>query len=747
MKYIKFIIAVFGGCLFGQLQAQATIQDCLGAVPVCQSVYTESLSPSGSGNIPNEIPFGQTCTDGESNSIWYIFTASEDGLLGFIITPANANDDYDWALFNLTNADCDDIGEDNLVSCNAAGGPGCHGPTGCTAAGVGNWTPGGCTGNGPFNALVPTTAGNTYVLMVSNWTGSPNGYTIDFNESTGLGVFDQQAPLLSEVTNLPQSCGDQTLDLHFNEYLQCGSIQSAAFSLAGPGGPYAVTVTPSGCSSPDDPTRDVRLTISPAIQSMGTFTLTVNPITDLQLLDLCDNQLVTTAYSFEVDVPIPETVNIGRDTSLVCAGDELTLDASAAGIGFVWDDGSTNPTLVVTDEGVYSVTVTTACGIGADSVSVYVQVQPPVVNLGIDEMLCEGDSRLLDADNGIAFYTWQNGSSQPTQMATSTGTYAVTVTNGCGEVTDEVALTFVPDLNLNLASEYVLCAGDTLVLDVERPFASYQWSDGNTQPVHFYTTDGSAGVVVTTLCETYEAMFETIFLVDPTLDLGRDTTLCPADSLLLSTNLPGASFEWQDGSTNGELIVRTPGIYRVVATTACNVLQDEIQVTYLLPVATNLGRDTFLCPDTPFLLDATTDVTADYAWEDGSKEAQRLIFDPGLYTVVVTSPCEVFIDTLLIAPCEVCDVYMPNIFSPNADGINDRFFPQSDCQIAAFEMSVFSRWGELLFVTNDPNSGWDGKKANEYLPAGTYVWSIRYQVVENGYPRQVQRAGDVVLLK
>ena len=110
-------------CYFNVTNAQVpTIQDCLGALPVCQNVYSESRSPSGEGNYTNEIFTGTSClNDGETNSIWYTFKVNKTGNFGFLITPNDLDDDYDWALYNITNASCGDIISDQsmMVSCNA----------------------------------------------------------------------------------------------------------------------------------------------------------------------------------------------------------------------------------------------------------------------------------------------------------------------------------------------------------------------------------------------------------------------------------------------------------------------------------------------------------------------------------------------------------------------------------------------------------------------------------------------------
>lgn len=748
--YMKTAIASLFFFLFLSpiLIAQPTIQDCLGAVPVCQSLYTEASSPSGTGNIGNEIPPG-TCTAGEINSIWYVFTANEDGLLGFLITPNNLNDDYDWALFDITDVSCGNLSPSDLVSCNAAGGGGCHGVTGCSSDGTGNNTPGGCAGSGPLNQLVPMQAGNTYTLMVSNWTGSTNGYSLDFSGSTGVGVFDETAPEVASVNMLPQSCNDDMISIEFNEFIQCSSVNNSDFELVGPGGPYTVSVLSTECLSGSEQSKSYELTISPPIQSMGDFTLNISPTASTHLLDLCDNQLADFSFDFIVDIPIAVDINIGRDTSLLCAGDEAILDASDQGFVFVWDDGSMGPTLTVNDEGVYSVTVTNECGTGEDAVEVYVQVQPPTVDFGPDLLFCPNEDITLDADNGIAFYTWADGNSTPTLFVNTTGDYAVTVTNGCGSDEDDISITYIPPLNLELASEYVLCAGDTLSLDLERPFASYQWSDGNTDSFREFTEDGSFTVTVTTQCETYEASFNAIFLVDPTLELGEDLELCPNDTIVLAPGIPGGAYRWQDGSTNDNFQVTNSGTYEVSVTTACNELTDSIYIEYLLPITSNLGRDTFLCPEDYFILDASTEVRADFQWENGHKEDKRIILGPGDYIVTVTSLCETVIDSIIIDECEICDLYLPNIFSPNLDGVNDRFYPQSPCVIEDYQMNIFDRWGNHIFTSTSPdqNMGWNGKIKGETATQGTYIWFIDYIVTENGYPHKRQLQGTITLIR
>ena len=120
-----FSIAIFFSSFFIISNSQAqlpTEQDCLGAIPICDFVWSISSSTLGVGNYPNENnPF--TClVPGEFNSTWFVFTVVQSGDLAFTVNPIDVTADYDWSLYNLTNASCEDILTNDAlqVSCNSS---------------------------------------------------------------------------------------------------------------------------------------------------------------------------------------------------------------------------------------------------------------------------------------------------------------------------------------------------------------------------------------------------------------------------------------------------------------------------------------------------------------------------------------------------------------------------------------------------------------------------------------------------
>ena len=84
--------------------------------------------------------------------------------------------------------------------------------------------------------------------------------------------------------------------------------------------------------------------------------------------------------------------------------------------------------------------------------------------------------------------------------------------------------------------------------------------------------------------------------------------------------------------------------------------------------------------------------------------------------------------------------YIPNAMTPNGDGINDVFMPFGyGWSIDDFEMRIYDRWGNLLFVTSDINKPWDGTVmgGDQTVPTGVYVWIIRYKDMDNKLQKMI----------
>ena len=131
---------------------------------------------------------------------------------------------------------------------------------------------------------------------------------------------------------------------------------------------------------------------------------------------------------------------------------------------------------------------------------------------------------------------------------------------------------------------------------------------------------------------------------------------------------------------------------------------------------------------------------------------QHVFSAAGNYNVsaIVTSACA--IDTIsssvTITNCdsvvESCQLYFPNTFTPNGDGLNDQFNALTSCSFESYSMQIFNRWGEAIFQTSNPSDKWDGQQKGKDCPIGAYVYLITYK-----YPSQEPKVlyGSITLLR
>lgn len=522
-----FIFIAFS---MGTLIAQPTIQDCAGAISICQPIYVENTSPSGMGNVPNEInshnnPGGFVCMADERNSIWYRFTVDNTGDFGFLIKPNDPDDDYDWALFNITNADCSQITSDAslMVSCNAAGGGQCDGDTGANGGSNFNIQGGGCDNNPPsvnrgfrpVNALIPVQAGNTYVLCISNWSSSTNGYEIDFGLSSNIGIFDVVPPTLVDV-DYPDQCAERDVILTFSENIDCATMQAGNFGVSGPGPNFTqhnvLLISGGNCINGGGFENVFTLTLDPPISEPGMYEFFI--VDEMEISDLCGNSLMD---------EIQLTFNIAPD-------------------------------------------------------------QFPMVDLGPDQTDCFGKTISLDATIPDAMsYRWQDASSNPMLDATSSGQYFVEISmnNGC-VARDTVELTFERDLSLNIGNDTTFCRYDPYTIDVSQFAGTYEWQDGSTNSSFEVDAGGLYWVEIRQAdgCLLVDSIRVTEFFDNQTLDIGRDTTICFGTSLRIDLNyLNGLSHIWSDGLDQSLRDITEEGQYAVsVESRDCSTYDGSINV-------------------------------------------------------------------------------------------------------------------------------------------------------------------------
>ncbi|MBI5218459.1 MAG: hypothetical protein HY958_05965 [Bacteroidia bacterium] len=331
-------------------------------------------------------------------------------------------------------------------------------------------------------------------------------------------------------------------------------------------------------------------------------------------------------------------VNLGPDTSI--CGSSVLLAADPGYVSYSWNSGlSLNPSLLVTQTGLYDVLVTDVhhCK-GRDSVFVEIN-QLPVVELGSDISIC-GNSVILNAGTGFTTYNWNNGQgANHNFFATETGTYSVVVTdnNGCtGFDSVSVTLFSLPYIDLGPDNDTSLCNGHSVLLDAGPGFLYYNWNNGlaTTEQV---TTD-TAGTWFVQVTDANGCMSGDTIKVrmypNPVINLGTDTSIC--GSIILSAS-GYVSYNWNNGlSLNPALLVTQTGFYDILVTDAHHCKgRDTIFVEINPGPVVELGSDISICGNS-VILNAGTGY-ASYDWNNGQGiHHNYTATETGTYSVVVT---------------------------------------------------------------------------------------------------------------
>jgi len=140
-----------------------------------------------------------------------------------------------------------------------------------------------------------------------------------------------------------------------------------------------------------------------------------------------------------------------------------------------------------------------------------------------------------------------------------------------------------------------------------------------------------------------------------------------------------------------------------------------------------------------------------FSWSDGSNAMQRTISRAGIYDLEISTACESREHRYQIVATvdkEEDELYIPNILSPNRDGLNEEFRVQSGVELSDLTISVFDRWGNPLFFTRSISDGWDGTFNNNQVPSNSYVYVVEYSVryCDSSLHKKI-KTGTVTLLR
>ncbi len=451
------------------------------------------------------------------------------------------------------------------------------------------------------------------------------------------------------------------------------------------------------------------------------YSITLPGLYQVTLDDGCD---ITTDQIEVTVLNPPAPFSLGNDATL-CAGDVISYSFDPSLGNFLWQNNSTSPNFTINSAGFYYLTISNQCGEAYDDI-VVMSAPQPTVDLGpAQSSLCAGQNIAFNLDPNVGSYEWQDGSTSPNYTISVAGTYAVTVTNGCGAANDQIIVNIIdPPAPFTLGNDAELCAGDNIVFNFDPSLGNFHWQDNSTSPNYTISTGGTYQLTISNTCGTVSDEIVVNNLPAPVVDLGpSQQTICEGQQINFNLDPAIGSYTWQDGSISSSYSISSPGIYAVTVTNTCGTMSDNIEVTMISEPVFDLGPDLVICPaQLPVLLDISNALNAtSFHWQDNSSGAQLLVANAGTYAVTVSNTCFSVVDQIQV----IVQNASPSVVLPadqslcpgqtitiDGGGLIGNYVWQDGTTSASYIVSNPGTY--MLTVTNQCGSGSDSITVNYY---------------------------------
>ncbi|MDH7464375.1 gliding motility-associated C-terminal domain-containing protein [Chitinophagaceae bacterium 26-R-25] len=448
--------------------------------------------------------------------------------------------------------------------------------------------------------------------------------------------------------------------------------------------------------------------------------------------------------------PIP--FDIGPAETTICPGDSVKLTATDGFATYDWQpvynmQRRTQNIVVVypQKDTTYKARATMESGCySEDSIKISIKIIPSI-HLGNDTSFCEKQSVVLDAGSGFESYAWNTKASTQTLTVSSAGTYIVKGSaKGCSASDTIQVISVFPLPYFSLGNDTTLCTQQVLKYNFNFNNTTYLWSTGSNANNADISQAGEYWLHATTNngC-SFGDTIKVRTIVTPVVNVGNDTTLCEGATKQLNAFYNNASYRWQDGAATAVYLVTRAGTYIVVANIENCKTADTIKIQYNPAPHFTLGNDTTICKGTELTLSPKMNSTVNYVWQDKSTTSTYTVKTDGIYSLTATNQCGTDADSIKI-DFALCALNMPNAFSPNGDGSNDIFRVKYIFPVQSFNMTIYNRWGQKVFSSDDIHKGWNGLLNGMMAPNGLYIWTIAITDIDG--KAQTQK-GSVMLLR
>lgn len=487
----------------------------------------------------------------------------------------------------------------------------------------------------------------------------------------------------------------------------------------------------------------------------------------------------SSAQNAIVTIVANPTVAVAPLTNTICYGNSLNLTASGA-TNYTWSPANSlsvpngaNVTASPTITTNYIIIGEAATCTASAAYQVSVIALPSILSSPATHTICQYSSVNLFA-NGANSYSWSPTVGLNTSIGNHviaspnlTTIYNISGNNGACLAFGQVTVYVVPFPNLNISSPVSkICEGQTTTIFATGA-QSYSWSP----PTGLSSVNSSVAQAFPTVSTNYtimgvnngfginctmtkEILIEVLPKISPSIS--PSVTICNGQSTRLVAD-GSNTYSWTPSASlnNGTIAnpIANPSVTTMYTVNISNYGNCTVPATVLVRVNPTptvfAGEDFAVNLDEPMYLNANGSGTLTWIAGEGifcsvCPNSQITPKISGCYKVRATNSFN------CIADDEVCvevttnyNIYIPNIFTPNDDGLNDVFIVYGT-GLSKFEMLIFDRWGEKLFSSNDQLKGWDGVFKGKISKNDVYPYLIKYTSLDG---KTHTKSGHVTLLK
>lgn len=300
-----------------------------------------------------------------------------------------------------------------------------------------------------------------------------------------------------------------------------------------------------------------------------------------------------------------------------------------------------------------------------------------------------------------------------------------------------------------------MCRGDSALLEVKPGLfpktATYQWNTPyriiyNTKQM-YVKMEGKYTIIVRYNNNQFIDSSIVKYAAKPQLKI-NDTLICNSSAAIINAKNANYKYLWSTDDTGPKIRVETPGKYWVKANNKGCSVTDTFNVNFFKGATPNFGNEVTYCmSDENKTLSIKTVPGTKITWSTGSNAASIVPYKEGIYWVKTENKtCGASIDSVKVKlkACD-CEMLIPNSFTPNEDDKNDYFFPVLTCDYSHYTITIFDRWNNVIFTSNNINAKWDGRYKGNLCPDDIYVYRI--EAIEKNTEKKTVRSGQISLFR